>query len=55
MVKQNKKNLGAYVSPVIIRSVMVQSTVLCQSKEVTYQTEVIDESFSTTVDSFLMF
>lgn len=54
MVKQNKSNYGAYVSPVIIRSVMVQSTVLCASKEVSPQTFVVDEGFGTG-DEYLMF
>lgn len=54
MVKQNKKNLGAYVSPVISSAVVQQSTVLCQSKEVSPQTEVKDESFIAG-DDYLMF
>lgn len=54
MVKQNKNNYGAYVSPVITGSAVQQKTVLCQSKEVSPQTFVVDEGFLGG-DDYLMF
>lgn len=54
MVKQNKNNYGAYVSPVITGSSVQQSAFLCASKEVSPQTEVKDEGFIDG-DNYLMF
>lgn len=50
MVKQNKNNYGAYVSPVITGSAVQQKTVLCQSAPVTRQTVVDDEGFESGSD-----
>lgn len=54
MVKQNKNNYGAYVSPVITGSAVQQSAFLCASKEVSPQTVVDNEGFDTGGD-YLMF
>lgn len=54
MVKQNKGNYGAYVSPVITGSSVQQSAFLCASKEVSPQTFVVDEGFLGG-DDYLMF